>query len=154
MFNWVKNDSEIEPYFEYCKLYEKIQEIGEGTDLTELYARIVSLNNFNNANDLINQSEYFQALGKIVGKWHPVDESYCSGNLFEITNEFSFIDLLWEDKGSIKEYHIIIKDGYIAACTKQYLHPNDDVYKYLEVINENSVNYNIGLTDWELCKRR
>ena len=154
MFLRVKDDSDIEQYIEYCRLYEKFQEIGEGTDLTELYASAVSLNDFNNANELIEQNEYFQDLGKIAGKWCAVDESFSSGNLFEITKEYSFIDLLWENRGSTPEYHITIKNGHIAACTKQYLYPYGEVYKYLEIIDETSVKYKIGNQGWELCKRR
>ena len=89
-----------------------------------------------------------------MGKWCAFDESFSDGNLLEITKEYSFIDLLWENRGRTPEYHITIKDGHIAACTEQYLYPYREVYKYLEVIDETSVKYNIGGQNWEQCKRR
>lgn len=70
MFNDIDDYKDSQKYISYCWAAEEVTSSSKNIeDLTEIYQLVTSLNNFNNANELIDNNEYLSKLKEWEGEW-------------------------------------------------------------------------------------
>ena len=63
------NGPDMDKYIEYCEIINIVNTMPDETNLTELYSRIRALNNFNNADTLIETTPQFVEIRSYMGCW-------------------------------------------------------------------------------------
>ena len=76
-FNKGKGE-DIDKYIKYCEIAKKIHNIPKDTCLSNLIEEIEALNNFNNANELINRIPHIDGIQSKMNSWW-IDNNYSKG---------------------------------------------------------------------------
>lgn len=124
--------ADLDSYIAYCDVAISVEEIDYGTNLTTIYREILDLNNFNNANQLIDENRYLKQVKEIEGVW--VAESGLFSGTIEINN------------GVFSKDHDIYQDLYAwSGNLYTFLQSEKFIYnKYSEIIvNGSTLEWNL-----------
>lgn len=80
--------TDLDKYIEYCEIINIVNTMPDETNLTELYSRIKALNNFNNADTLIETTPQFVEIRSYMGWWWDENSAYEDRYYIEFTSDY------------------------------------------------------------------
>ena len=117
-----KNVPGTEQYYKACEIANKVNNIKEGDDLTELYKEAKSVRDIIDLSDVIDSNEYYKAIKEFeTGKWKPISKNHYlnisdySGfeNINGKMHHYSFYAIENKEKGSIVSLEEPTKEKYV-----------------------------------------